>query len=220
VTPGSPSVPSPGPRPGPGPHPGPQPSPGPRPGPGPGPRPGSGPGPRPGPRPGPGPVAPGPGAHTDPIARLAELGLRLPEVTRALGAYVPAVLSGNQVYVSGQLPMVDGALLATGRVGAEVSVDTAARLAAQCALGAMAAVDALVGLASVVRVVKVVGFVASTGDFTDQPLVVNGASELFHSVFGAAGQHARSAVGVAQLPLGAPVEIETIFECRVPQSTS
>ncbi|MPZ26842.1 MAG: RidA family protein [Micromonosporaceae bacterium] len=145
-------------------------------------------------------------------ARLAELGLTLPAVTPPVAAYVPAVRSGSYVYVSGQLPMADGALLATGKVGAEVSPEQARELAARCALNALAAVESLVGLGTVVRVVKVTGFVASAPGFTGQPGVINGASELFGQVFGEAGQHARSAVGVAELPLGAPVEVEVIVE--------
>jgi len=149
---------------------------------------------------------------TDPHARLAELGLELPSVTPPVAAYIPAVRSGNHVYVSGQVPMVDGKLLATGKVGAEVSPEQAKELAARCALNAIAAIDALVGLDQVVRVVKVVGFVASAEGFTGQPGVINGASELFGAVFGDAGRHARSAVGVFELPLGAPVEVEAIVE--------
>ncbi len=149
---------------------------------------------------------------TDPHARLAELGLTLPTVTPPLAAYVPAVRTGRYVYVSGQVPMADGALLATGKVGAEITPEHARELAARCALNALAAVDALVGLAQVVQVVKVVGFVASAPGFTGQPAVINGASELFGAVFGDAGRHARSAVGVAELPLGAPVEVEVIVE--------
>ncbi len=152
----------------------------------------------------------------DPLARLAGLGLRLPPVTAPVAAYVPAVRTGNQVYVSGQLPMADGVLLATGKVGAEVTVEQAKELARRCALAALAAVDDLVGLNGVVRVVKVVGFVASASGFTGQPEVVNGASELFGAVFGPAGQHARSAVGVAELPRDAPVEVEVIFEVEPP----
>lgn len=147
-----------------------------------------------------------------PIARLAELGLELPAVNPPVAAYVPAVQTGNQVYVSGQLPAVDGKLLATGRVGADVSAEQAKELAQRCALNILAAVEALVGLDRVTKVVKLVGFVASADGFTGQPEVVNGASELFGAVFGAAGQHARSAVGVLELPRGAPVEIEAIFE--------
>jgi enamine deaminase RidA (YjgF/YER057c/UK114 family) len=149
---------------------------------------------------------------TDPRAALAELGLTLPAAVAPLAAYVPAVQSGNHVYVSGQVPIADGQLLATGKVGADVPATQAKDLARQCALNALAAVDALVGLDRVVKVVKVVGFVASAEGFTGQPGVVNGASELFGAVFGEAGRHARSAVGVAELPLGAPVEVEAIFE--------
>lgn len=145
-------------------------------------------------------------------SRLAELGLTLPPVAIPAGAYVPAVRSGDHVYVSGQVPFVDGALPATGKVGAAVDPERARELAAQCALNALAAIDDLVGLAAVVRVVKVTGFVASAPGFTGQPGVINGASELFGQVFGDAGRHARSAVGVAELPLDAPVEVEVIVE--------
>ncbi len=145
-------------------------------------------------------------------ARLAALGLDLPPVAAPLAAYVPAVQSGRQVYISGQLPLVEGTLLATGKVGAEVSPERANELAAACALNALAAVDALVGLEQVSKVVKLTGFVAAADGFTAIPAVVNGASELLGAVFGEAGKHARSAVGVAELPLGAPVEVEVIFE--------
>jgi enamine deaminase RidA (YjgF/YER057c/UK114 family) len=145
--------------------------------------------------------------------RLAELGLTLPAVAPPLAAYVPAVQSGDLVYVSGQLPRdVDGALAATGKVGAQVTPEQAKELAGLCALNALAVIDDLVGLDRVVRIVKVVGFVASADGFTGQPGVINGASELLGAVFGSAGQHARSAVGVAELPLGAPVEVEMIVE--------
>jgi enamine deaminase RidA (YjgF/YER057c/UK114 family) len=144
--------------------------------------------------------------------KLAELGITLPPVVAPLAAYVPAVRSGPFVYTSGQVPMVDGMLAATGKVGGDVSPERGAELARICALNALAAVDALVGLDAVVRVVKVVGFVASTPDFTGQPAVINGASELLGAVFGDAGRHARSAVGVAALPLDAPVEVELIVE--------
>jgi enamine deaminase RidA (YjgF/YER057c/UK114 family) len=148
-----------------------------------------------------------------PEARLAELGLTLPEVASPLAAYVPGVRTGNYVYTSGQLPLVDGKLLAAGKVGAGVSPERAKELAATCALNAIAAVKAEVGdLGKVRRVVKVVGFVASSTDFTSQPAVVNGASELLGEVFADAGVHARSAVGVAVLPLDAPVEVEMIVE--------
>lgn len=144
--------------------------------------------------------------------RLAELGIKLPGVAAPLAAYVPAVRSGSHVYTSGQLPFVDGTLVATGKVGAEVSPEEAKDLARVCILNALAAVDAAVGIDSVVRIVKVVGFVASAEGFTGQPAVVNGASELLGEVFGDAGKHARSAVGVAELPIGSPVEIELIVE--------
>jgi enamine deaminase RidA (YjgF/YER057c/UK114 family) len=159
-----------------------------------------------------GPVPVSGDGTVDVYARLAEMGLTLPQVVPPVAAYVPAVQSGNHVYVSGQLPMVDGTLPATGKVGAEVSPEQARDLARQCALNALAAVEALVGLARIVKVVKLTGFVASAEGFTGQPAVVNGASELFGDVFGEAGRHARSAVGVAELPLGAPVEVEVIVE--------
>jgi enamine deaminase RidA (YjgF/YER057c/UK114 family) len=148
------------------------------------------------------------------LARLAELGITLPDVVPPVAAYVPAVRTGSLVYTSGQLPMVAGALPATGKVGGAVTPEQAKPLARACALNALAAIHALVGLDSVVRVVKVVGFVASAPDFTGQPAVVNGASELLGEVFGEAGRHARSAVGVAALPLDAPVEVELIVEVR------
>ncbi|TYB34642.1 RidA family protein [Micromonospora sp. AP08] len=147
-----------------------------------------------------------------PHAKLAELGLTLPEVTAPLASYVPAVQSGQHVYVSGQLPLAEGKLLATGKVGNGVSAEQAKDLAQRCALNALAAVDSLVGLENVVKIVKLTGFVASAPGFTGQPGVVNGASELFGAVFGEAGRHARSAVGVAELPLDAPVEVEVIVE--------
>lgn len=145
-------------------------------------------------------------------ARLAELGITLPSVVPPVAAYVPAVRSGSLVFTSGQLPMVDGAMPATGKVGAEVSAEDAYGYARNCALNALAAVDALVGIDSVRRVVKVVGFVASAPSFTGQPAVVNGASEVLGEIFGTAGAHARSAVGVVALPLDAPVEVELIVE--------
>ena len=148
-----------------------------------------------------------------PEEKLADLGLKLPEVAKPVAAYVPAVRSGNYVYTSGQLPMSEGALLATGKVGAEVTAEDAKVLARQCALNALAAVKSQIGdLANVKRVVKVVGFVASDPSFTGQPGVVNGASELLGAVFGEDGVHARSAVGVAVLPLDAPVEVEIVVE--------
>lgn len=144
--------------------------------------------------------------------RLKELGVELPPAATPAGAYIPALRSGNLVYTSGQLPLVGGKLPRRGKVGAEVSLDDAKADARMCAVNALAAVDALVGLDAVVRVVKVVGFVASDPSFTSQPEVVNGASEFLGEVFGAAGQHARSAVGVAVLPRDTPVEVEIIVE--------
>jgi enamine deaminase RidA (YjgF/YER057c/UK114 family) len=147
-----------------------------------------------------------------PTERLAELGIVLPSVAAPAGAYVPARRSGSLVWTAGQVPFVDGKLPATGKVGAEVDADTAKDLARTCVLNALAAVDSLVGLDSVTGVVKLVGFVASDPSFTGQPGVINGASELLAEVFGEAGQHARSAVGVAVLPLDAPVEVEIVVE--------
>lgn len=150
---------------------------------------------------------------TKPEDRLAELGLALPEPVSPAAAYVPTVRTGPHVYVSGQVPVVQGKLPATGKVGAEVDPEKAKDLARTCALNALAAIKAEVGdLSAVKRVVKVLGFVASAPDFTGQPQVVNGASELLIDVFGEAGKHARSAVGMAALPLDAPVEVEMIVE--------
>lgn len=147
-----------------------------------------------------------------PMQRLAELGLILPPVAAPLAAYLPAVRSGSLVFTAGQLPLVDGKLALTGAVGDKVGVKQATDAARICGLNGLAAVDALVGLDSVVRVVKVVGYVASAPGFTGQPVVVNGASELFGEIFGEAGRHARSAVGVASLPMDAPVEVELVVE--------
>jgi len=144
--------------------------------------------------------------------RLEQLGVVLPEVVAPLASYIPAVKTGNLVYTSGQLPMEAGKLARTGKVGAEVSPEEGKTLARICALNALAAVDSLVGIDAVTRVVKVVGFVASASGFNGQPSVVNGASELLGEVFGDDGAHARSAVGVVELPLGAPVEVELIVE--------
>lgn len=152
---------------------------------------------------------------TTPEERITELGLTLPEVAAPVASYAPTVRSGDHVYVSGQLPLVKGELAAKGKVGAEVTPETARELAEVCALNAIAAVRAEIGeLSKVVRVVKVGGYVASTPDFTGQPGVVNGASDLLVRVFGDAGVHARAAVGVAALPLDAPVEVEMIVEVR------
>ncbi|QTF72555.1 RidA family protein [Arthrobacter woluwensis] len=151
-------------------------------------------------------------------ARLAELGLSLPEVAAPVAAYVPAMVSGTHVYTAGQLPFIEGKLPVTGKVSAEgaegaVSPERAKELAATSIVNALAAVKSVIGnLDRVTRIVKVVGFVASTPDFTGQPAVINGASELLGEIFGEKGQHARSAVGVAVLPLDAPVEVELIAE--------
>lgn len=155
------------------------------------------------------------GGPSDPNERLAALGLTLPAVPAPVAAYVPAVRTGDHVYTSGQLPFVDGRLPRTGKVGAEVGVDEARELARTCALNALAAVVSVAGdLSNIVRIVKVVGYVASAPGFTGQPQVVNGASELLGDVLGEAGRHARSAVGVAVLPLDAPVEVELVAEVR------
>jgi enamine deaminase RidA (YjgF/YER057c/UK114 family) len=143
---------------------------------------------------------------------LARLGVSLPPVAAPVAAYVPAVRSGSLVFTSGQLPFVDGELSLRGKVGDVVDVARAADAARVCALNALAAVHDLVGLDSVARIVKVVGFVASASGFVEQPAVINGASEFLGAVFGDAGVHARSAVGVAELPLNAPVEVELIAE--------
>ncbi|MFP3713269.1 RidA family protein [Puerhibacterium sp. TATVAM-FAB25] len=155
-------------------------------------------------------------AAATPEARLAELGIELPDVVPPVASYVPAVRSGRYVHTSGQLPMVDGALPATGKVGVGeglVDPEDAAGYARQCALNALAAVRSLTGsLDQVARVVKVVGFVASDPTFTGQPAVINGASNVLGEIFGDAGVHARSAVGVAVLPLDSPVEVELLVE--------
>ena len=145
--------------------------------------------------------------------RLTELGITLPTVVPPVAAYIPAVVTGNLVYTSGQLPMVDGALPATGKLGAGVSDEQGKQLARQCALNGLAAVASVIGsLDRVTRIVKVVGFVASDPAYTGQPGVINGASEILGEIFGDAGVHARSAVGVAVLPLDSPVEVELIVE--------
>ncbi|HEX9064728.1 MAG TPA: RidA family protein, partial [Streptosporangiaceae bacterium] len=150
-----------------------------------------------------------------PEQRLAALGLSLPAVTTPLAAYVPALRTGNLVYTAGQLPLAEGQLLAAGKVGDQVSATEAAALARTCALNALAAAASVAGgLSAIRRIVKVTGFVASAPGFTGQPQVINGASELLLEVFGDAGRHARSAVGVAVLPMDAPVEVELIAEVR------
>ena len=146
-------------------------------------------------------------------SRLAELGISIPQLAKPVAAYVPATTSGNLVFTAGQLPFVDGALPATGKVGADVSADDAAGYARICVLNALAAAESVIGsLDRVTRVVKVTGFVASDPDFSGQPGVLNGASTVLGEIFGDIGQHARSAVGVAVLPLDAPVEVELILE--------
>jgi len=148
-------------------------------------------------------------------SRLAEIGLTLPAIAAPVAAYVPAVQTGTLVFTSGQLPTVDGQIAQTGKVGAEVTPEEAAELAKICALNAIAAVKGVIGdLDRVVRIVKVTGFVASAPGFTSQPVVVNGASAVLGQAFGDAGVHARSSLGVASLPLDAPVEVELIVEVR------
>jgi enamine deaminase RidA (YjgF/YER057c/UK114 family) len=145
--------------------------------------------------------------------RLSELGLTLPQVATPAGAYLPAMISGNLVFTAGQIPLVEGKLMATGKLGAEITVEYGAEVAQRCALNALAAVKSVIGdLDRVKQIVKIVGFVSSVPEFTSQPAVINGASEFLQQVFGDAGQHARSAVGVSVLPLDAPVEIELIVE--------
>ncbi|WP_405167684.1 RidA family protein [Nocardia sp. NBC_01499] len=153
-------------------------------------------------------------AVTEWESNLAKLEVTLPPVVAPVAAYIPAIRTGSLVYTSGQLPMADGQLTVAGKVGAEVSTEQAKEAARLCALNALAAVHDLVGLDAVVRVVKVVGFVASAPGFNDQPIVINGASEFLGEVFGDAGVHARSAVGVSELPKNTPVEVEIIVEVQ------
>lgn len=141
---------------------------------------------------------------------LKNLGIELPDVAAPVAVYIPATKVGNQVWTSGQLPFIDGALPAVGKVGADISAEQAESYARVAALNALAAIDAVVGIDNVTRVLKIVGFVASAQDFGGQPGVVNGASQLMGEVFGEAGAHVRSAVGVAELPLNSPVEIEVV----------
>lgn len=148
--------------------------------------------------------------------RIADLGLTLPPVPTPAGSYVPAVSTGPYIYTSGQVPLRDGKPILAGKVGADVTPEQAAELAAHCALNALAAIGGVVDLDAIVKVVKVVGFVASAPDFTAQPGVLNGASDLLGKIFGDAGRHARSAVGVAVLPLDVPVEVELIVEVATP----
>ncbi|HCG55440.1 MULTISPECIES: RidA family protein [Brevibacterium] len=147
------------------------------------------------------------------LDRIAELGLTLPDVATPAGAYVPALRTGNYVYTSGQLPVVDGKLPATGHIGSDVDLETGYDLARTAGLNALAAIAGVIGdLDRIVRVVKVTGFVNSADDFTQQPSVINGVSELYGEIFGDRGQHTRSAVGVNTLPLGTPVEVEVVVE--------
>jgi enamine deaminase RidA (YjgF/YER057c/UK114 family) len=153
---------------------------------------------------------------TTPSKRLAELGITLPPVPTPAGAYIPARRTGSLVFTAGQVPLVEGKPAALGKLGADIDTEEGYRLARICALNALAAVDALVGIDAVAGVVKVVGFVASAPGFTGQPAVINGASDVLGEVFGDAGKHARSAVGVAELPLGVPVEVELVVELGSP----
>ena len=149
---------------------------------------------------------------TDVRAKLAELGLTLPIAAKPVAAYVPAIRTGNIVFTAGQLPLVNGEMAGTGKVGAEVSVDEAKKLAQICAINCLAAVETVADVNKIVKVVRVVGYVNGIPGFVTQPAVVNGASELFLHIWGDAGKHARSAVGIAELPLNAPVEIELTVE--------
>ena len=149
---------------------------------------------------------------TEVRAKLAELGLALPVAAKPVAAYVPAIRTGNIVFTAGQLPMVDGALAKTGKVGGEISIEEAKKLAEVCALNALAAVETVADVNKIVRVVRAVGYVNGVAGFTQQPAVINGASELFLHIWGEAGKHARSALGVAELPLNAPVEVELTVE--------
>lgn len=149
---------------------------------------------------------------SDVVAKLAELGLTLPIAAKPVAAYVPAVRTGNLVFTAGQLPMRDGAMVSTGKVGTQVSVEAAKELAQLCALNAIAAVATVVDVTKIVRVVRVVGYVNGEPGFISHPAVVNGASELFLHIWGEAGKHARSAIGVAELPFDSPVEVELTVE--------
>jgi enamine deaminase RidA (YjgF/YER057c/UK114 family) len=149
---------------------------------------------------------------TDVRAKLAELGLNLPVAAKPVAAYVPAIRTGNLVFTAGQLPLIDGVIPSTGKVGTKVSVDEAKRLAQVCALNALAAVEMVADVNKIVKVVRVVGYVNGEAGFISQPAVVNGASELYLHIWGEAGKHARSAIGVAELPLDAPVEVELTVE--------
>jgi len=143
---------------------------------------------------------------------LAELNLIVPFASRPLAAYMPAIRTGNLIFTAGQLPLVDGQMAATGKVGSEVDIDEAKKLAELCALNCLAAVETILPIENIVRIVRVVGYVNGAPGFTNQPAVINGASELFVNLWGESGKHARSAVGVADLPLNAPVEVELTVE--------
>lgn len=147
--------------------------------------------------------------------KLQDLGLEVPVAAKPVAAYVPAVQTGTLIFTAGQLPLVDGQMVSTGKVGIDVDVERAKQLAKICALNCLAAVETIVPIEKIVRIVRVVGYVNGGAGFTSQPAVVNGASELFVSLWGEAGKHARSAIGVAELPLDAPVEIELTVEVQV-----
>ncbi|MEI6845116.1 MAG: RidA family protein [Actinomycetes bacterium] len=151
---------------------------------------------------------------SDVRAKLAELGLTLPVAAKPIAAYVPAVRTGNLVFTAGQLPLVDGALVMVGKVGGDVTVEQAKEMAQVCALNALAAVALVANVDDIVRVVRVVGYVNGVPGFVNHPGVVNGASELFVHIWGEEGKHARSAVGIAELPLNSPVEIELTVELK------
>jgi len=151
---------------------------------------------------------------SDVRSKLAELGLTLPVAAKPVAAYVPAIRTGNLVFTAGQLPLVDGKIIATGKVGGEVTPEQAKELAQICALNALAAVETVAKVDDIVKVIRVVGYVNGVAGFINPPVVVNGASELLLSIWGEAGKHARSAIGVADLPLDSPVEIEVTVELR------
>ena len=145
-------------------------------------------------------------------ARLQDLGLKIPVAAKPVAAYLPAIRTGNLIFTAGQLPLVDGQMAATGKVGSEVDIDEAKKLAEICALNCLAAVETILPIENIVRIVRVVGYVNGAPGFTIQPTVINGASELFVNLWGESGKHARSAVGVAELPLNAPVEVELVVQ--------
>jgi enamine deaminase RidA (YjgF/YER057c/UK114 family) len=144
--------------------------------------------------------------------KLSQLGLQVPVAAKPVAAYVPAIRTGSLIFTAGQLPLIDGQMVAVGKVGGEVEVGQAKKLAEVCALNCLAAVETIVPIEKITRIIRVVGYVNGAGGFTNQPAVINGASELFLNIWGDAGKHARSAIGVAELPLNAPVEIELTVE--------